>query len=103
MARLERTDKPVSVLLSDFGEGVLKLPEMQRGYEWNRPQARDLVDSLYRQYPSGLILLWKPKELPEMRDAAVEQDVERIQEGPDAVLCMMEDQVYEPGTVDLPL
>ena len=42
MAKLERTDKPVSVLLEELGEGVLGLPEIQRSYVWNRPQARDL-------------------------------------------------------------
>jgi len=71
MAKLERTDKPVSVLLEELGEGALGLPEIQRSYVWNRPQARDLVDSLYREYPSGLILLWKPKELPELRDTSL--------------------------------
>lgn len=74
MAKLERTDKPVSVLLEELGGGVLGLPEIQRSYVWNRPQARDLIDSLYREYPSGLILLWKPKELPELRDAAIQQN-----------------------------
>ena len=63
MAKLERTDKPVSVLIEELGEGALGLPEIQRSYVWNRPQARDLVDSLYREYPSGLILL-ETKELP---------------------------------------
>lgn len=72
MAELERTDKPVSVLLRELGEGVLGLPEIQRSYVWNRPQARDLIDSLYREYPSGLILLWKPKELPELRNAGLD-------------------------------
>jgi len=74
MAKLERTDKPVSVLLEELGEGALGLPEIQRSYVWNRPQARDLVDSLYREYPSGLILLWKPKELPELRDTALDEN-----------------------------
>lgn len=63
MAKLERTDKPVSVLLEELRKGELGLPEIQRGYVWNRPQARDLVDSLYREYPSGLILLWKSEGL----------------------------------------
>jgi len=71
MAKLERTDKPVSVLLEELGGGALGLPEIQRSYVWNRPQARDLVDSLYREYPSGLILLWRPKEPPELRDTAL--------------------------------
>ncbi len=80
MAKLERTDKPVSVLLEELGEGVLGLPEIQRSYVWNRPQARDLVDSLYREYPSGLILLWKPKELPELRNTALDENSRRIPE-----------------------
>ena len=68
MAKLERTDKPVSVLLEEMKDGILGLPEIQRNYVWLRPQARDLIDSLYREYPSGLILLWKPKELPVLRN-----------------------------------
>ena len=84
MAKLERTDKPVSVLLEELGEGALGLPEIQRSYVWNRPQARDLVDSLYREYPSGLILLWKPKELPELRrDTAL---VENSKKAPDFLI-----------------
>ena len=74
MAKLERTDKPVSVLLEELGEGAIGLPEIQRSYVWTRPQARDLVDSLYREYPSGLILLWKPKELPELRDTVLDEN-----------------------------
>ena len=37
MAKLERTDKPVSVLLEELGEGTLGLPKIQRSYVWNRP------------------------------------------------------------------
>jgi len=77
MAKLERTDKPVSILLEELGEGALGLPEIQRGYVWNRPQARDLIDSLYHEYPSGLILLWKPKELPELRNTALDENSKR--------------------------
>lgn len=76
MAKLERTDKPVNVLLEELSKGELGLPEIQRGYVWNRPQARDLIDSLYREYPSGLILLWKPEELPELRDGSFEHSGE---------------------------
>lgn len=75
MAKLERTDKPVSVLLEELKRRELSLPEIQRGYVWNRPQARDLVDSLYREYPSGLILLWKPEELPDLRPPDIQQEL----------------------------
>jgi hypothetical protein len=80
MAKLERSDKPVSVLVDELSTGALGLPEIQRGYVWNRPQARDLIDSLYREYPSGLILLWKPKEFPVLRETDLEQKASRTPE-----------------------
>jgi len=64
MAKLERTDKPISVLVDEIRKGYGSLPEIQRGYVWNKTQARDLIDSLYKEYPSGLILLWKTESPP---------------------------------------
>ena len=64
MADLERTDKPVSILVKELSDGIIGVPEIQRNYVWSSTQARDLVDSLYRRYPSGLILLWRPKSIP---------------------------------------
>ena len=34
------------------------MPEFQRGYVWNREQVRALMDSLYRRYPAGTLLVW---------------------------------------------
>lgn len=42
--------------------GELRLPEMQREYVWTAAKVRDLFDSLYRGYPSGVILVWEPSE-----------------------------------------
>lgn len=80
MANLERTDKSVSILLEELETGILGLPEIQRNYVWNKPQARDLIDSLYRQYPTGLILLWRPKELPKLRDTSISPSPNRDRE-----------------------
>ena len=60
MAKLERTEKPMNVLLGELKTGELGLPEIQRGYVWYRTQVRDLLESMYREYLCGLILLWKP-------------------------------------------
>jgi hypothetical protein len=43
--------------------GTLRLPEMQREYVWTAAKVRDLFDSLYRGYPSGVILAWEPSEV----------------------------------------
>nr|WP_275588211.1 DUF262 domain-containing protein [Paenarthrobacter ilicis] len=49
----------------------LQLPEMQRKYVWTATKVRDLLDSLYRGYPSGVILTWEPAGHVETTDFAV--------------------------------
>lgn len=53
--------------------GELRLPEMQRRYVWRSTRVRDLMDSLYRGYPSGAILLWETDEAVPLQDMAVGQ------------------------------
>lgn len=54
----------------------LILPEMQRKYVWSSTKVRNLIDSIYRDYPSGSILMWKTDLLPETRAAAIEGNLE---------------------------
>jgi len=42
MAKLERTEKPINVIIDERQGGELGLPEIQRGYVWKQSQARDL-------------------------------------------------------------
>ena len=53
--------------------GELRLPEMQRRYIWRSTRVRDLLDSLYRGYPSGAILLWESEEDVPLQEFAIEQ------------------------------
>jgi hypothetical protein len=53
--------------------GELRLPEMQRRYVWRSTRVRDLLDSLYRGYPSGAILLWETDEQVPLQDFAIAQ------------------------------
>jgi Protein of unknown function DUF262 len=48
----------VSDILSLIDLGSIALPEFQRGYVWNRDQVRSLMQSLYRRYPVGSLLVW---------------------------------------------
>ena len=41
-------------------EKKLHLPDLQRGFVWSPERVRTLFDSLYRRYPIGALLLWKP-------------------------------------------
>ncbi len=70
MAKAEAT---VDELVGMVERGELRLPEMQRQYVWRSPRVRDLIDSLYRGYPSGAILLWETDEEVPLQAMAVAQ------------------------------
>lgn len=70
MAKAEAT---VDELVSKIERGELRLPEMQRRYVWRSTRVRDLLDSLYRGYPSGAILIWEADELVPEQEFAVGQ------------------------------
>jgi hypothetical protein len=57
-----------------YKRGELRLPEIQRHYVWQGTRVRDLLDSLYRGYPSGSILMWETDEAVPTRDFAIAQD-----------------------------
>ena len=56
---MSHRDYRISELVAMIENGQLQLPEMQRQYVWTSTKVRDLLDSLYRGYPSGLILMWQ--------------------------------------------
>jgi hypothetical protein len=70
MAKAEAT---VEELVSKIERGELRLPELQRRYVWRSSRVRDLLDSLYRGYPSGAILIWETDEVVPQQSFAVEQ------------------------------
>lgn len=71
---MPKIDITVKKLVEMIRDGELRLPEMQRRYVWPATRVRDLLDSLYRGYPSGTILVWETdREMPS-RDLAVAQE-----------------------------
>src|SRR3954452_24777020 len=59
---MERKHVAVQQLVDRIDRDELKLPEIQRGYVWKPTLVATLIDSLYRRYPSGSMLLWRPTE-----------------------------------------
>ncbi|MBK8259162.1 MAG: DUF262 domain-containing protein [Polyangiaceae bacterium] len=53
---------PVKVrdLVSKRRLDQIHVPDLQRGFVWDKQRVRELFDSLYRSYPVGSLLLWKP-------------------------------------------
>lgn len=52
----------IASLLSDVTKGNIKIPVFQREFVWNDEQIMSLLDSIYRGYPVGSLLLWSTKE-----------------------------------------
>lgn len=50
------------------------LPEFQREYVWEREQAKQLMVSLFRDYPTGGLLFWKTANPPDIKNAAIPKD-----------------------------
>jgi len=50
------------------------LPEFQREFVWVREQSKQLMVSLYKDYPTGSLLFWKTKTPPEIKNNAVDTD-----------------------------
>jgi hypothetical protein len=70
---MPKVDTTVRELVDMVGRNELRLPEMQRQYVWSATRVRDLLDSLYRGYPSGAILVWETDHEAPTRSMAVGQ------------------------------
>jgi hypothetical protein len=59
---LERRPSALSLqvddLLGDVASGKLRLPDFQRPQRWEHEDRRQLLDSIFRGYPVGTLLLW---------------------------------------------
>jgi hypothetical protein len=50
------------------------IPEFQRGFVWKTTQVRDLVESLWLDYPVGTLLIWDSSGPVQTRSATDAQD-----------------------------
>ena len=49
----------ISQILGLIEANDIAIPEIQRPFVWHKSQVRDLMDSLYKGYPTGYIIIWK--------------------------------------------
>jgi hypothetical protein len=79
--------KPTADRIEPLAERVLIgdiiLPEFQRPFVWKRKQILELVDSIYRNYPIGSMLLWESHQKLASKRAIADLEVgERSQNYP---------------------
>jgi len=64
----------ISELLDDIKFQDLVLPEFQREYVWNKEDAKQLMISLFKDYPTGSLLFWKTDNPPELKNYDISND-----------------------------
>jgi len=57
----------ISTALEKIDEHQLFVPAFQREYVWKRDDAKQLIDSLIKQYPTGTMLTWETASPPELK------------------------------------
>ena len=64
----------ISKLLDAIKDKEIVIPEFQREYVWSLEQAKELLTSLFLEYPTGNILVWETNNPPEIKNDAVKKD-----------------------------
>ena len=57
----------ISTILEKIDENQLFVPAFQREYVWKREDAKQLIDSLIKEYPTGTMLTWETNKPPELK------------------------------------
>ena len=57
----------INQVLDKIDEKQLFVPAFQREYVWKRKNAKELVNSLIKEYPTGTMLTWETNNPPELK------------------------------------
>ena len=70
MAQFNVYSTSVESIISWIKSGEIAIPEIQRPFVWDSPKVRDLLDSLYKGFPVGYIIVWKNPDI-RLKDGTV--------------------------------
>lgn len=57
----------INQIIAKIDENQLFVPAFQREYVWKRENAKDLISSLIKRYPTGTMLTWDTNNPPELK------------------------------------
>ena len=57
----------IQEILDKIDGNLLSVPAFQREYVWKRDDAKSLIDSLIKEYPTGTMLTWETSNPPELK------------------------------------
>lgn len=80
MAKFDVNNVSVETLLGYVNDGTIAIPEIQRPFVWDTTKVRDLIDSLYREYPVGYIITWKGPDV-KLKDGSTSEGKQILIDG----------------------
>ena len=78
----------VNAILGLISAGTIAIPEIQRPFVWKKTQVRDLMDSLYKGYPTGYIIIWQNPSV-KLKDGSVSSGKKILIDGQQRVTALM--------------
>lgn len=78
----------ISQILGLIEANDIAIPEIQRPFVWRKSQVRDLMDSLYKGYPTGYIIIWKNPAV-KLKDGTMSQGKKVLIDGQQRITALM--------------
>lgn len=78
----------ISAILGLIKANDIAIPEIQRPFVWKKTQVRDLIDSLYKGYPTGYIILWKNPNI-KLKDGTISSGKKVLIDGQQRITALM--------------
>ena len=88
MSNYQVNNTKVNILLNWIEEGIVAIPEIQRPFVWKASKVRDLLDSLYNDYPVGYIITWQNPDA-RLKDGSISQGKKILIDGQQRITALM--------------
>ena len=86
--KFTNTSLTIKALLGLIEAKDIAIPEIQRPFVWKKSQVRDLIDSLFKGFPTGYIILWKNPNV-KLKDGTVSSGKKVIIDGQQRITALM--------------
>lgn len=86
--KFTNTSMSIKGLLGLIEANDIAIPEIQRPFVWKNSQVRDLMDSLYKGFPTGYIILWKNPNV-KLKDGTLSSGKKVVIDGQQRITAMM--------------
>ncbi|WP_223701698.1 DUF262 domain-containing protein [Sutcliffiella deserti] len=88
MSNYQVNNTNINALVSWIEQGIVAIPEIQRPFVWKPSKVRDLLDSLYNDYPVGYIITWQNPDA-RLKDGTVSHGKKILIDGQQRVTAIM--------------